>query len=928
MVEDHRRTVISLLSFVVMITVLTSESIVQKTFKQDENKRVKKVEIERYEWEYHDGIDKHKVSNIKMQCANIRNEDKFDCYPEGEITQAACVNRRCCWKPVMTDQINKSVDLLPPLNVPWCYYPKDYSGFKTNKVYSTDIGFNADLSRTTQSHYPETIMDLTLEVRYETQTRLRIKIYDPKSARYEVPITTPIVSKAANDPLYKVNLSKSTQQFSFVVVRKDNSVALINTTGASPLTFCNQFIELSTFLPSNYIYGLGEHRGPLLHSMNWTRFTMWNKDQPPRENTNLYGAHPFYLMMENDGKSHGVFLLNSNAMDVILQPSPAITWRTIGGIIDMYVFMGPTPGEVIQQYTDVIGHTFMPPYWSLGFHLCRWGFKNTNETLEIVKKLRKAEIPQDVQWNDIDYMDRKEDFTYSSQFGDMPSMVDVLHQEGLHYVMIVDPGISNQSPGKYYPYDLGIDMDIFIKDDQGKPLVGKVWPGDVTFPDFTNNETYNYWSELVKKFHDEVNFDGIWIDMNEVSNFVAGSVNSCPKNSIEDPPYLPAVAGGSLKFSTVCATSQQNASISYNVHNLYGLTEAAVTYMALKNVRKKRPFSISRSTYASHGQFGGHWSGDNFATYHDMAMSIPEILNFNMFGISMVGADICGFALDTTEDLCQRWYELGAFYPFSRSHNTLGARAQDPTAFSQKLTDSTKTAYRIRYSLLPYLYTLFHKSHMMGQTVARPLFFEFPMDKQTYSIDTQFLWGSSLLISPVLTKGATSVNAYLPVGVWYDWYSGQPVQSSGSTFKLDAPSYMINIHTRGGSILPLQDPAYTTTESRKNSFSLVVSLDINKTAEGDIFWDDGDTIDTHLIGKFNMIKFSSSKNTVTSNVMYAGYKEEQMKLETIVIFGLDMKPSSVKMNGILVVFTFDSNKVLRAEQLSTDILKPFTFEWM
>lgn len=199
MVEDHRRIVISLLSFVVMITVLlclnsmlvpnikvyftcffnkTSESIVRKTFHQDENKMVmKKVEIERYEWEYHDGIDKHKVSNIKMQCANIRNEDKFDCYPEGGITQAACVKRQCCWKPVlMTDKINKSVDLLPPLNVPWCYYPKDYLGYKTNKVYNTDIGFNADLSRTTQSHYPETIMDLTMEVRYETQTRLRIKV--------------------------------------------------------------------------------------------------------------------------------------------------------------------------------------------------------------------------------------------------------------------------------------------------------------------------------------------------------------------------------------------------------------------------------------------------------------------------------------------------------------------------------------------------------------------------------------------------------------------------------------------------------------------------------------------------------------------------------------------------------------------------------
>ncbi|XP_076075662.1 lysosomal alpha-glucosidase-like [Mytilus galloprovincialis] len=959
MAESSRITILVLLSLIVIVTVLlwlnavlvpyvkvffypcnsTRDSSAQQVYRvsgNQEQQEVYEAEIVETVYIVNDiKLEENKQNRINQrpknnaQCTNIRNEDRFDCDPEGAITQSNCEKRECCWRPVLRLTVNQSAGIVPPLNVPWCYYPSNYEGYKVNKVYNTKLGLNADLTRTTPSPYPEAIKDLTVEIRYETQSRLRIKIYDPATVRYEVPLNTPDVSQAVNDTLYTVSISKPTETFSVSVIRKDNSVALINTTGASPLTFCNQFIELSSFLPSSFIYGLGEHRGPLLHNVNWTRYTMWNKDNPPHEKANLYGSHPFYLVMENDGKSHGVFLLNSNAMDVILQPAPAITWRTIGGIIDLYVFMGPTPGEVIQQYTEVIGHSFMPPYWSLGFHLCRWGYKTANETLAVVEKNRQAAIPQDVQWNDIDYMDSKKDFTYSTEFGDMPAMVNTLHSKGMHYIMIMDPGISNKSPGNYGPYDLGIKLDIFIKDSQGKPLIGKVWPGDVVFPDFTNNRSFDYWTQLVKSFHDKVQFDGMWIDMNEISNFVAGSINSCPKNSIEDPPYVPDVAGGSLRFSTICATSQQNLSISYNVHNLYGLTETQATYTALKTVRNKRPFIISRSTYAGQGYYGGHWSGDNFATYHDMAMSIPELLNFNMFGISMIGADICGFQLDTTEELCQRWYQLGAFYPFSRSHNSVGLKPQDPASFSQDLIDSTKTAYMIRYSLLPYLYTLFHKSHMMGETVARPLFFEFPQDKNTYSIDSQFLWGSSLMISPALQKGTTSIGAYFPSGVWYDWYTGGAIRSNGSVVKLAAPANKINLHVRGGSILTLQDPDLTTTLSRKNKFSLVVSLDVNGTAEGDLFWDDGDTIDTHTMGKFNMIRFLTSKNTVTNNVMYAGYTDEPMILRSIVVYGVLHKPSTVKFNGKAVSqFTYDNLHVLRAQGIAANMLKTFTFQWV
>ena len=197
-----------------------------------------------------------------------------------------------------------------------------------------------------------------------------------------------------------------------IVRRKLGGRVLLNTTVA-PLFFADQFLQLSTSLPSQHITGLGEHLSPLMLSTDWARITLWNRDTPPSQGTNLYGSHPFYLALEDGGLAHGVFLLNSNAMDVILQPSPALTWRSTGGILDVYVFLGPEPKSVVQQYLDVVGYPFMPPYWGLGFHLCRWGYSSTAIVRQVVENMTRTHFPLDVQWNDLDYMDARRDFTFN-----------------------------------------------------------------------------------------------------------------------------------------------------------------------------------------------------------------------------------------------------------------------------------------------------------------------------------------------------------------------------------------------------------------------------------------------------------------------------------------------------------------------------------
>jgi lysosomal alpha-glucosidase len=212
---------------------------------------------------------------------------------------------------------------------------------------------------------------------------------------------------------------------------------------------------------------------------NHTVLTLFSRDIPPNPDNpgqNLYGVHPFYLCVEEDGRAHGVFLLNSNAMEVELGPAPSVTYRTIGGILDYYFLLGPSPEAVIQQYTEVIGRPHMPPYWSLGFHLCRWGYMSAEHTLKVVERMRTNKIPQDAQWNDIDYMHAHLDFTYNeTSYAQLPKLVTNLHNHGQRYVVILDPGISNTQPrGTYPPYDDGVAMGIFITNSTNQPIIGEV----------------------------------------------------------------------------------------------------------------------------------------------------------------------------------------------------------------------------------------------------------------------------------------------------------------------------------------------------------------------------------------------------------------------------------------------------------------------
>ena len=435
---------------------------------------------------------------------------------------------------------------------------------------------------------------------------------------------------------------------------------------------------------------------------------------------------------------------------------------------------------------------------------------------------------------------------------------------------------------------------------------------------------YDLYTWLTKT---QVEFDGAWIDMNEPSNFYSGTVDGCPAdNQWDNPPYTPSVVGGKLYYRTLCMSAEQYAGRHYDLHNLYGITETMVTNAALKAIRKKRPFIISRSTFPGQGHYGGHWTGDVLSDWTNLRRSIAGILNYNIYGIPLVGADICGFNGNTTSALCQRWMELGAFYPFSRNHNTDDAIDQDPVALGPAVVEASKKALIIRYSLLPYLYTLFWQAHSRGSTVARPLFFEFPRDRQTYSIDMQFLWGSALMIAPVLTEDTYEVEVYLPSSLWYDYYSFKLVSTGGTWVRLPAPLDTIPLLLRGGHIVPTQPASVTTASSRLNPFHLLVMLDKSKQARGQLYLDDGETIDNP---PFNYIEFAASFDQVYSKPLNWSYHAEDARLAHISVLGLNEAISRVQINGNdHRHFQYnESTNVLLIDNFNLPLEKPFSISY-
>jgi alpha-glucosidase len=443
-------------------------------------------------------------------------------------------------------------------------YEKDLSacpGYKATKQWETESGFYADLKLAGPAcnEYGIDLPDLKLQVEYQTSDRLHVKITDTNNTVYQVPddvFPRPGFGQWCSPEDSNLQFSFEADPFSFTVSRTDTGEVLFDTTG-NKLVFESQYVYLKTNLPPNpYLYGLGEHSDNfMLNTTNYTR-TIYTRDSygaPKGEN--LYSAHPIYFEHRKGG-THGVFLLNSNGMDIFIdnEGGQHLEYNIIGGVLDFYFIAGPSPRDVAKQYAEIVELPLMTPYWGLGFHQCKYGYRDVYEVAAVVANFSAHDIPLETMWTDIDYMDRRRVFTTDPERYPLDlykDLVDTIHARDQHYIVMVDPAVYYSEPNP--ARDAGLEYDAFIKDTDGSVYKGVVWPGPSYFPDWFHPNTQKYWTEQFTSFFDGVNgpdIDALWIDMNEPANFYNRPYpgnNTTPEEFAKNdgiPPQAPPVREG------------------------------------------------------------------------------------------------------------------------------------------------------------------------------------------------------------------------------------------------------------------------------------------------------------------------------------------------------------------------------------------------
>ncbi|KAI0905730.1 glycoside hydrolase family 31 protein [Ustulina deusta] len=861
-------------------------------------------------------------------------------------------------------------------------------GYKASNVVKTPLGLTADLILAGDpcNVYGTDIEALGLVVEYQAADRLHVEILPKYIGRsnqswFILPDDLLTKPKPENDVKPESGLDftwRNEPNFSFNVTRKSTGDVLFTTQG-SQLVYEDQFIEFGSALPENYnLYGLGETIHSFRLGNNLTR-TLHNADVGDIIDANLYGFHPIYLDTRyfdvgQDGNvihvahptdksaqyksfTHGVFHRNAHTQEILLRESK-ITWRALGGTIDLYFFEGPTQDQVTKAYqTSAIGLPAMQQYWTFGYHQCRWGYQNWSVVEEVVDNFAKNEIPLETIWTDIDYMNAYRNFENDPDrfpYDVGVEFLSKLHENNQHYIPIIDAGIYVPIPGnqsdEYPPFERGLEQGAFIFNPDGSLYIGQVWPGYCAWADWIGAlsggaRANQWWISEVTEYHKKIPFDGIWIDMSEVASFCSGSCGSNERDygfaalesasssdttdsaaadprNVYFPPYAVNNYHGELAGHTLSPNAtHSDGTVQYDFHNVWGHQLLNATYHALLNISpKKRPFIIGRSTFAGSGRVAGHWGGDNYSNWPYLYFAIPQALSFSLYGIPMFGVDTCGFANDASEELCSRWMQLSAFFPFYRNHNDINGISQEPYRWPSVI-EASKTAMKIRYALLPYIYTTFFLSHSTGSTMLRALAWEFPEEPWLADADRQFMLGSAILVTPVLEQGATTVDGVFPgIGsgtIWYDWYDQTRVTGvkAGQNVTISAPLGHIPVFVRGGSVVPMQEPGLTTAAVRASPWSLLVALDTKGEASGGLYIDDGESVNPEATA---WVAFSLSESSLTAT-QSGTYDEDRNPLGYVTVVGVEGDVSEVTFGETKLepeTWHFDAKTgVLRVDRL-------------
>jgi alpha-glucosidase len=644
-----------------------------------------------------------------------------------------------------------------------------------------------------------------------------------------------------------------------------------------PMAWNGQRIRVwKTMPPEENYYGLGDKAGPMNRRDH--AFLDWNTDAFGwGESTDpLYKTIPFFIGLRK-GSAYGLFVDNTyrSSFDFGKEAPGYFSFGAEGGELNYYFFAGPEPRQVIASYSALVGRTPLPPLWSLGYQQCRYSYYPEARAREVVHLFREKKIPADVIYFDIDYQQGYAPFTINREyFPHFEQMIADFRAQGFHTIAITDLHIKKDPDHGYVPYDSGIKQDVFVKNPDGSIFVGPVWPGPSVFPDFTLSRVRDWWGTLYKEFVN-MGVAGFWNDMNEPSVFER--------------------ADKTMPLETVHRLDDGTTLDHRAIHNVFGMENARATYEGLRKLQgDERPFVLTRAAYSGTQRYAATWTGDNSATWNHISMSTPMLLNLGLSGYALAGDDIGGFASSPPPDLLTRWYELGVFNPIYRDHAAKGTADHEPWASGPEHEAIRRRYIELRYQLLPYIYTGIEEATRTGLPFMRPIFLDYPQQESFYNESRDFLFGSDLLVAPVVTETLDAQEIQLPPGDWYDYWTTQK-HASTEKIALHPALDELPLYVRAGAIIPTQPIVQNTEEKPKGPLEIKVYA--GAACHGSLYEDDGHTF-AYQRGEFRRTnytcKVSPGSVTVSATTEKNAF-QPWWRAARITIFGVPAEPKELRI---------------------------------
>ena len=580
------------------------------------------------------------------------------------------------------------------------------------------------------------------------------------------------------------------------------------------------------------VYGLGEaNRG--INKRGYCYISDCADDPNHTEDKlSLYGAHNFILVSGRE--TFGVFVDYPGKLtfDIGYDCPDLLTVSCARADLDLYVLEGESPADIVKQFRKMIGRSYIPPKFALGFGQSRWGYKTKEDFVRVAENYRKNHLPIDMIYMDIDYMEEYKDFTVNQEeFGDFSAFVEAMKEKNIRLVPIIDAGVKIEEG--YPVYEEGIAQGYFCVREDKTPFTAAVWPGYTHFPDVLNPKARAWFGEKYR-FLTDMGIEGFWNDMNEPAIFYTPEGIEEAKGLMkafladqETDARWDTTLGEKVTFLQLRGQLEElsNRKKDYEqfyhqvdgklirhdqVHNLFGynMTRAAGEGFAVIDP-EKRFLMFSRSSYIGMHRYGGIWMGDNKSWWSHILLNIKMLPSLNMCGFLYIGADLGGFGANTSRDLLLRWLALGVFTPLMRNHAAIGTREQECYQFGNM--DDFRHILGVRYRLIPYLYSELMKAALEDELYFRPLAFDYPEDKMAAQVEDQLLLGRECMIAPVYTQNAAGRYVYLPERMKFikflpDGTMFEEVLEKGHHY-VEIALNEVPLFIRGGKCIPVADAA-------------------------------------------------------------------------------------------------------------------------